>query len=216
MKKAVVTFLFSIVLSAAAVQAGAQSFSDLGTWSSIQLVKSFGAPYAMARLEHRSYDNIGATECWFAMGGAGYNFNSWLKGDLSYEYWSIPSAGDLVQHKAVLSFTETLKREGLAVAVREKYELAYNPAAESSSNTLRMRMRGQYKAPDSIFTPYLMYEWFSSLDGKGWVRSLHYAGTEISLGAGHALDFFYMYHLYDKAGLTGACHVLGVGYNFVF
>ena len=61
-----------------------------------------------------------------------------------------------------------------------------------------------------------MYEYFSSLDGKGWVRSLHYAGTEISLGAGHSLDFYYMYHLYDKAGLTGACHVLGLGYVFVF
>ena len=54
------------------------------------------------------------------------------------------------------------------------------------------------------------------MDGKGWVRSLHYAGTEISLGSGHSLDFFYMYHLYDKGGLTGACHLLGAGYTFVF
>ena len=214
MKKVFVTLMSAIVLFSA--QANAQSVSDLGTWSSIQLVKSFGAPYAMARLEHRSYDNIGSTECWFAMAGAGYNFNSWLKGDLSYEYWSIPSAGDLVMHKAVLSLNETLKREGLAVALREKYELAYNPANESFSNTLRTRLRGQYKAPDSIFTPYLMYEYFSSLDGKGWVRSLHYAGSEISLGKGHSLDLYYMYHLYDKAGLVGACHVLGVGYTLVF
>ena len=211
--------VFFLILSAIAVlsvKANAQSVSDLGTWSSIQLVKSYGAPYAMARLEHRSYDNIQGTECWFAMAGGGYNFNNWLKGDLSYEYWSIPSAGNMIQHKGVLSFTETLKREGLAVALREKYELAYNPESGSISNTLRTRLRGQYKAADSIFTPYLMYEYFSSLDGKGWVRSLHYAGTEISLGGGHSLDFFYMYHLYDKAGLVGACHVIGVGYNFVF
>ena len=211
--------VFFLILSAIAVlsvKANAQSVSDLGTWSSIQLVKSYGAPYAMARLEHRSYDNIQGTECWFAMAGGGYNFNNWLKGDLSYEYWSIPSAGNMIQHKGVLSFTETLKREGLAVALREKYELAYNPESGSISNTLRTRLRGQYKAADSIFTPYLMYEFFSSLDGKGWVRSLHYAGTEISLGGGHSLDFFYMYHLYDKAGLVGACHVIGVGYNFVF
>ncbi|MBR5072303.1 MAG: DUF2490 domain-containing protein [Bacteroidales bacterium] len=211
--------VFILILSAIAVlsvKANAQSVSDLGTWSSIQLVKSYGAPYAMARLEHRSYDNIQGTECWFAMAGGGYNFNNWLKGDLSYEYWSIPSAGNMIQHKGVLSFTETLKREGLAVALREKYELAYNPESGSISNTLRTRLRGQYKAADSIFTPYLMYEYFNSLDGKGWVRSLHYAGTEISLGGGHSLDFFYMYHLYDKAGLVGACHVIGVGYNFVF
>lgn len=117
MKKAFVTIVSALALFAA--QASAQTSSDFGTWSSIQIVKSFGAPYAMGRLEHRSYDNVHGTECWFAMAGGGYNFNSWLKGDLSYEYWRIPSAGDMVQHKAVLSLTETLKREGLAVALRE-------------------------------------------------------------------------------------------------
>ena len=214
MRRFIVSLLSALLMLS--LQASAQSASDYGTWSSIQLVKSLGAPYAMARLEHRSFDHIRSTECWFAMAGGGYNFNSWLKGDLSYEYWSIPSAGNMVQHKAVLCFTETLKREGLAVALREKYELAYNPAAKSFSNTLRTRLRGQYKAPDGILTPYLMYEFFSSLDGKGWVRSLHYAGTEISLGGGHSLDFFYMYHLYDKGGLTAACHLLGAGYTLVF
>ncbi|MBQ3944303.1 MAG: hypothetical protein II670_01665 [Alphaproteobacteria bacterium] len=136
MKKRLICLLSALALCAA--PAFAQATSDLGTWSSIQLVKSFGAPYAMARAEHRSYDHISATECWFLMAGGGYNFNSWLKGDLSYEYWKIPSAGDLVQHKAVFCFTETLKREGLAVALREKYELAYNPAAESFSHTLTL------------------------------------------------------------------------------
>ena len=214
MKKFIVSVLSALLLLS--MQAGAQSVSDYGTWTSVQLVKSFGAPYAMARLEHRSFDHIRGTECWFAMAGGGYNFNSWLKGDLSYEYWSIPSAGDMVQHKAVFCLTETLKREGLAVALREKYELAYNPDAESFSNTLRTRLRAQYKAQDSIFTPYAMYEIFNSFDTGKWVRSLHYVGTEISLGGGHSLDFFYMYHLYDKAGLTGACHLLGAGYTFVF
>ena len=214
MKKYIVSVLSALLLLS--MQAGAQSVSDYGTWTSVQLVKSFGAPYAMARLEHRSFDHIRGTECWFAMAGGGYNFNSWLKGDLSYEYWSIPSAGDMVQHKAVFCLTETLKREGLAVSLREKYELAYNPDAESFSNTLRTRLRAQYKAQDSIFTPYAMYEIFTSFDTGKWVRSLHYVGTEISLGGGHSLDFFYMYHLYDKAGLTGACHLLGAGYTFVF
>ena len=214
MKRTILTLASAFLLFS--LSGNAQSVSDFGTWSSIQLVKSFGAPYAMARLEHRSFENLHGTECWFAMAGGGYNFNSWLKGDLSYEYWSIPSAGNMVQHKAVLCFTETLKREGLAVALREKYELAYNPAAESFSNTLRTRLRAQYKAQDSILTPYAMYEIFTSFDTGEWIRSLHYAGTEISLGGGHSLDFFYMFHLYDKAGLTGACHLLGAGYTFVF
>ena len=214
MKKVFVTLLSCLAFCIG--QASAQTVSDLGTWSSIQLVKSFGAPYAMARLEHRSFDHISSTECWFAMAGGGYNFNSWLKGDLSYEYWRIPAAGDMVQHKAVLCLAETLKRDGLALTLREKYELAYISDTKSFTNTLRTRLRGQYRAPDSIFTPYLMYEFFSSFDTMKWVRSLHYAGTEISLWKGHSLDFFYMYHLYDKGGLTAACHLLGIGYTFVF
>ena len=214
MKRIIITIASALLLFS--FSGSAQSVSDYGTWTSIQLVKSFGAPYAMARVEHRSFDHIRGTECWFAMAGGGYNFNKWLKGDLSYEYWSIPSAGNMVQHKAVFCLTETLKREGLAVALREKYELAYNPDAESFSNTLRTRLRAQYKPQDSVFTPYAMYEIFNSFDTGKWVRSLHYVGTEISLGGGHALDFFYMYHLYDKAGLTGACHLLGAGYTFVF
>ena len=214
MKRTILTLASAFLLFS--LSGNAQSVSDFGTWSSIQLVKSFGAPYAMARLEHRSFENMHGTECWFAMAGGGYNFNSWLKGDLSYEYWSIPSAGNMVQHKAVLCLTETLKREGLAVALREKYELAYNPAAESFSNTLRTRLRAQYKPQESILTPYAMYEIFTSFDTGKWIRSLHYAGTEISLGGGHSLDFFYMFHLYDKAGLTGACHLLGAGYTLVF
>ena len=214
MKRIVICILSALALCA--TTASAQSSTDLGTWSSIQIVKSLGAPYLMGRAEHRSYDNVGATECWFLMAGGGYNFNSWLKGDLSYEYWKIPSAGDMVQHKAVLCFTETLKREGLAFALREKYELAYNPAAESFSHTLRTRLRGQYKAPDSIFTPYLMYEFFTNMSTGKWVRSLHYAGSEISLGGGHSLDLFYMFHLYNTPSSPAACHLLGVGYTFVF
>ena len=214
MKRIVICILSALALCA--TTASAQSSTDLGTWSSIQIVKSLGAPYLMGRAEHRSYDNVGATECWFLMAGGGYNFNSWLKGDLSYEYWKIPSAGDMVQHKAVLCFTETLKREGLAFALREKYELAYNPAAESFSHTLRTRLRGQYKAPDSIFTPYLMYEFFTNMGTGKWVRSLHYAGSEISLGGGHSLDLFYMFHLYNTPASPAACHLLGVGYTFVF
>lgn len=214
MKRYLITILTALLVFS--LSGNAQSTTDLGTWCNIQLVKSFGAPYAMARLEHRSFDSVRSTECWFAMVGGGYNFNKWLKGDLSYEFWSIPSAGQMIQHKAVLTFTETLRRDGLAVFLREKYELAFNPATHSFSNTLRARLRGEYKIPESRFTPYAMYELFGSLDGAGWVRSLHYAGTEISLGRGHSLDFYYLYHFFNKAGLTSACHVLGIGYTLVF
>ena len=74
MKKSIISILSALLVFS--LQANAQSVSDLGTWSSVQVVKSFGAPYAMARFEHRSYDHIGSTECWFVMAGGGYNFRS--------------------------------------------------------------------------------------------------------------------------------------------
>lgn len=216
-QRIVAAFLAFAALTLGSLPARAQaSTDDFGTWTSIQLVKSFGAPYLMARFEHRSYQNVTGTECWFAMAGGGYNFTKWLKGDLSYEYWQIPSAGKITQHKGVLCLTQTLGQGNLAFALREKYEFAWCPEAKSISNTLRIRLRGQYKIPESVFTPYLMYEFFSSFDGKGWVRSLHYAGTDIALGKGNFLDIFYMYHLYGTDGPNGSRHLLGVGYTFVF
>lgn len=182
---------------------------DFGTWSSIQVLKGWDRVYSMARLEHRSYRNVGATECWFAMAGAGYRITDWLKGDLSYEYWSIPSAGNLTTQKVVATLTGTLKREALAVSVREKWETAF-PDSGSASGTLRSRLRAQYTC--GIFTPYLMFEHFGSFSfnggGTSWQRSLHYAGSEIKLSGHHALDLFYMYHMYP----AGATHLIGVGY----
>ena len=61
-----------------------------------------------------------------------------------------------------------------------------------------------------------MYEYFTNLSNGKWVRSLHYAGTEVSLGGGHSLDFFYMYHLYNTVLGPNACNLLGIGYTLVF
>ena len=69
---------------------------------------------------------------------------------------------------------------------------------------------------DGVFRVRSYFSLFGGLDSGKWVRSLHYAGTEISLGGGHSLDFYYLYHLYDKGGPTAACHLLGFGYIFVF
>ena len=219
---------------------------DFGTWASVQAVKSIGSGgYAMARFEHRSYRKMSATECYFAMAGGGGRICNWLSGDLSYEFWKVPSAGDITVHKGVASLTGTLRRDALAVSLREKYELAFYPGGGSSgsggsggggssesgggscTSTLRSRVRVQYKIDAVSLTPYVMYEYFngfgggSSGSGSGtssgasslWIRSLHYAGTEVRLGPHSTLDFFYMYHLYAQSGGSPAgCHLLGVGY----
>lgn len=192
--------------------ASAQASSDLGSWCHIQLIKSFGKPYAMARLEHRSYERIGATECYFAMAGGGYKFKNWLQGDLSYEFWKLPAYGNATTHKAVACVAATLRREALAVSLREKYELAFPGGGGNPSSTLRTRVRVQYTPSSSIFTPYAIYEFFNGFEGQAWQRSLHYLGTDIKLGKHNALDVYYMFHLFPGAGSVAACHILGIGY----
>ena len=209
MKRKLTIALALALLSAGSLQA--QSSTDLGTWSSIQIIKSWPKTYAMMRLEHRSFDKISQTECAFAMAGAGYKFTPWLKGDLSYEYWHIPVSANPTTHKGVACLTGTLKEGALAFSLREKYEQAFNVGG-SASSTLRSRIRAQYAVEQTAFTPYIMYEFFNGFGGTGWVRSLHYAGTEIKLSQHHGLDLFYMFHLYPKGGEVASCHLLGVGY----
>jgi len=210
------TAIFVLALAASSLTANAQSYGDLGTWTDIQFTKSWEKPYVMARLEHRSYEQISATECWFAMAGGGYKFTKWMKADLSYEFWKIPSSGNATTHKIVLTLTETLKREGLALSMREKYELAVNPDNGKVSHTLRTRLRAQYSFEGSIFTPYVMYEFFNKFEAQPWIRSLHYVGTDIKVSAHHGFDIFYMYHLYNLGNGTAGCHLIGAGYNLSF
>ena len=202
-----------VVAAASCNTAGAQVSSDLGSWVHIHAVKSFGKPYVMARLEHRSYDSLRKTECWFTMAGAGYRFSDWLSGDLSYEFWKLPVAGNATTHKAVACLTGSLNRSGLSVSLREKYEMSFEEGG-TIGGTLRSRLRAQYRGK-SAFAPYLMYEYFLGSDGK-WVRSLHYAGADIRLTDMHNLEVYYMYHLYPRSTGVLACHILGLGYMLKF
>ena len=213
-KNHILAALLAFLASSACVSA--QTSSDLGTWCSIQAVKSWGQPYAMARLEHRSCNNISSTECWFLMAGAGYNLTKSLKGDLSYEFWKIPVSGNATVHKAVASLTGTLRREGLSASLREKYELAFNAAGGAPSSTLRSRLRVQYTPDRGVLRPYIMYEYFNGFSGTGWIRSLHYFGADINLGAHSGIDVFYMYHLYPQGSDLLSANLIGIGYNLTF
>lgn len=195
-------------------RAGAQTGSDLGSWCSLMFVKAWEKPYMTARLEHRSFEKMSSTECWFAAVGAGYNFTKWLKADMGYEFWKIPSAGGVTVNKATLGVTASLVRDGLNVNIREKYEEAFSQDG-SASGTLRSRLRAQYRIGSSRFSPYVMYEHFETI-GTGWQRSLHYAGAEIRLADHHVLDLYYLYHLFPSGGATKGCNVLGVCYNLIF
>lgn len=202
------------ILAALPAGLSARTTADCGAWCTLSFVKSLGKPFVAARLEHRSFENLSATECWFAAVGGGYSFTGWFKADVGYEFWKIPSAGGAVVHKATAGCTASLVRDGLNVNIREKYEQSFG-ADGSLSGTLRSRLRAQYRIGSSRFTPYVMYEHFETV-GTGWQRSLHYAGAEIKLADHHVLDVFYLYHLFPSAGATRGCNILGVCYNFVF
>lgn len=219
MRKKLNILLLSIAVSSLALCsfAQAQTPTDFGSWESFHIVKSWGKPFINARLEHRSFHKISATECYFAMLGGGYGFTPWLKADMGYEFWKIPSAGNATIHKATLGATGTLKKDALAVSLREKYELAFNAAGGSPSGTLRSRLRAQYSIPSTPVTPYLMYEHFQTLGSAGgWQRSLHYVGAEFKLGGPNILDVYYMYHLFPTGTGNASCNILGLCYMLVF
>lgn len=185
------------------------AFADGGSlWLSLQANKSWQKTYAFARLERRSTNDFGKKDAVFTSIGGGYRFSKWFNADLSYEYWDINP--DLNFHKAVLSGTGTLSRDGLSVSLREKLEFAVNPANSSTSFTLRSRLRAQYSIPQSVFRPYLMAEIFS---WSNWVRSLNYVGTELVIDKHSCIDLYYMYNIPNG---DQAVHILGLAYYFSF
>ena len=181
---------------------------DGGAWITLQANKNWQKPYAFARLEYRSNNRFGSTEAFFISVGGGYKITNWLKADLSYEFWDVNPHINL--HKAVLSGTGTLAKDGLSVSLKEKLEFAVNPKDSSTSFTLRSRLRAQYNIPESIFRPYVMAEIFT---WSSWIRSLHYIGTELAISKHHCIDLFYMYHLPNG---SQPVHILGAGYYFSF
>lgn len=208
-------YFFLLLLLLPGICASAQNETDFGTWSSIQATKNISGCYAFFRGEHRSCQNVTDTEAWFISAGGGYKFAPWINADLSYEFWKLPSSGNPTIHKGVLSITGTLRRDNLAVMLREKYELAFNASSKALSHTFRTRLRTQYSFEQTPLTPYLMYEYFAGL-GTGWQRSLHYLGTEIKVAPHHMIDVFYMYHLYDASPSIKSRHLLGLGYYLTF
>lgn len=199
--------LICIIAAAAGicVAASAQKTSDLCSWINVQATGSFGKAYGVLRAEHRSNNDLRNTECGFLVFAGGYRFAPWLSADLGYELWGV---GDATIHKGVLTAAGTLRRDALAVTLREKYELSFYENGTTGS-CLRSRIRAQYYAP-CAFHPYLAAELFA---WTGWQRTLFYIGTEISLSKHSMLDVFYCYHA-PNGSMPGS--VLGLGYYFSF
>lgn len=205
------SLLFVLSFSAMA-QTSSESTSDIGSWLTLQLNKKIGEKgYAVARFEHRTENSMSSTQAFFAVAGAGVAFVPWLRTDISYEYWKIypqPKNG-FNCHRVVLSANGTLRREGLAVSLRERLEYAI-PDLGDNYFTLRSRLRAQYTFQNCKFRPYAMAEIFC---WDKWVRSLYYAGGDLVFDRHNSLDIFYMYHIQASGN---PIHTFGLGYYFSF
>jgi len=193
-----------------------QDNSDFGPWLHAQTMKSWGGPFAMARVEYRGCEDATATMAWFLAVGGGYNFTKWLSWDICYEYWQMPSMQNAKYHKMTAELMGTLRRSELSVQLKGRYELAFNAAGGSPTSILRWRVRAQYTPTDFPLRPYVMFELFNGVNGAGWIRSLHYLGTDIALSRNHLLDIYYLYNLSPRNGYMYHYHILGVGYTFLF
>jgi len=211
-----------ILFLSAVLPFSAQAGDDFGTWTSLQATKVWknpnggGSPYVMGRAEHRSFENASATEAFFFMAGGGCAFNKYFKADLSYEFWKLPGHDYFTTHKGVLCLTGSVGCGGFSFFLREKYEMAYTQDICTTAHTLRSRIRAQYAVRSIRLTPYLMYEFFNSLTGAGWIRSLHYAGAEFRFGRYSGIDIFYMYNLAVSPSGNSGTHILGMGYSLLF
>lgn len=177
--------------------------ADFGSWVSVQATKSLGKGFVAVRAEHRSFEKMSATECWFLMADGGYKITPWLTADVSYEFWQIAGKP---YHKAIGCVTGTLRQGNLSAALREKYEFCFSTHSASNS-TLRSRLKVQYSIPESRFRPYISAEVFN---WDCWKRSLYYVGTDIVVSKHSSFDIFYLYHI-QAAGPS--VNLIGLGYN---
>ena len=134
----------------------------------------------------------------------GYNWTSWLKTDVAYDFIKSPST---VHNRLLVSATATLKEGNFSFSLRERYLYDYKVAQRSGENVLRSKASINYHIKNTPLTPYVAIEMFT---WDHWKKTRHYAGTHIKLDKHSTLDFFYMY--YTMSDKNFQRHLLGLGY----
>ena len=183
---------------------GASAQNNLaGMWASAHVNKVWNEHwYNSARFEYRMAAE--ETECWFLMVGGGYSYKKFFRAELDYEFWQVEPSTTF--HKGVLALTGSYRIDNWSFALREKYELSFNPESSPCDNNFRTKFTIGYKVPDSRFKPYMAYELFHF---DKWRRMLYYCGTEINISKRSTFDIFYLLN-YAKGG--DFIHTVGLGY----
>ena len=190
------------------VSASAEEDNTFGGWEFTEVYHNFGKSgfFGSVYFEHDNYQ-YKRMECWYIRTTAGYKINSWLKGDVCYDYMREPGQN---VHRALFDLTETLKQGNLSVALRERYVSSWTPGLDERSDVLRTRLKVQYAIPQTRFKPYLAMEIFT---WDKWKKTRHYVATTYTINEHMEAEAYYLY--YTFAGKP-AEHVIGVGLNFEF
>ncbi len=198
-------FLFLTLLVVTNVTARAD---DFGSWIDIQLNHKFSNEvYSAIRIEHRTKNNLKDISAWFVRPTIGYNFTSWLKADLSYDFLRTTTT---TTHRSLLGITGTLRQGNMSMSIKERWQYAYTPDDKKAAHTLRSKFTASYAIPNSIFQPYLAFEIFTD---KKWQKTRHYIGTDIKFSSHSSLDVYYLWHTFAD---NEASHIIGLGYNLRF
>ena len=202
MRKVIPLFIF--LLFAGVVKTYAEH-DDFGIWSTFNLKYNFTPKiYGSTYLEFRSKQNTQRMDCFIARQYLGYNWTSWLKTDVAYDFIKSPST---VHNRLLVSATATLKEGNFSFSLRERYLYDYKVAQRSGENVLRSKASINYHIKNTPLTPYVAIEMFT---WDHWKKTRHYAGTHIKLDKHSTLDFFYMY--YTMSDKNFQRHLLGLGY----
>ncbi len=178
---------------------------DFGIWSTVNVKYNFTKKiYGSTLFEFRSKENTQRMDCFISRQYLGYNWTSWLKSDVAYDFITTPSS---VHNRFLFSVTGTLKEGNFSFSLRERYLYDYTVKSHSGENVLRSKASVHYHIPNTIFSPYMAIELFT---WEHWKKTRHYAGTKIKLTDQSSLDIFYMY--YTKRNKTFEQHLLGIGY----
>lgn len=193
-----------LLLSVSTTQIRAKA-DDTGIWSSFNLKYNFSPKiYGSTYLEFRSKQNSQRMDCFIARQYLGYNWNSWFKTDIAYDFIKSPST---VHNRFLLSATATLKEGNFSFSLRERYLYDYKVASGKGENILRSKATISYHISGTNFSPYLAEEMFT---WKHWMKTRHYIGIKLKVDKHSSFDFFYMY--YAKQGQETQQHLLGLGY----
>lgn len=181
-----------------------------GSWSSLQIGKSWERFYTSLRYEYRSNENWKGIDCYFIRPTVGYKFTSWLKCDLSYDYYHKRGCD---QNRILLSVTGTLKRDGLSVSLRERYVAAFNIGEEGFSHVLRSYLKAMYTIDTKgiAVSPYLAVELYT---WDKWRMSHHFVGATVKADKHNSIELFYAWNISNSK--AHADNIIGMGYTYDF